>query len=75
MSTNKKGPGRVGLSGNVRHYTAPGVFYVAPNPPGSKVARKALKHSGRKWKGEVYHTGDLPTLYAARQQRHRKGRS
>ena len=42
----KRGPGRHSPSGT-------------RNPPGSKVARKALEHRGLTWGGEVFHSGEL----------------
>lgn len=65
----RSGPGRNPPNGEKLHRSPWGIDYYAHNPPGSKVARKIAKHTGRKWRGEIYHTGDLPTLYAAKHKR------
>lgn len=49
----KKGPGRNARSGK-------------RNAPGSKIARKAIEHAGREWKGEVFHGGELTKANKAR---------
>ena len=42
----RSGPGRPKRSGK-------------RNPPGSKIARRFIEHQGLKWKGEVFHGGEL----------------
>ena len=32
------------------------------NPPGSKVGRRAVEHTGGEWKGEIFHSGALTAV-------------
>jgi len=54
----RTGPGRNSRSGKQRiGPKGSGIF--RDNPPGSKVARKAIEHAGRDWDGEIFHGGEL----------------
>lgn len=60
----KSGPGRDSPSGKQRV----GKRVYEHNPPGSKVARKAIESRGLKWKGELFHTAELTAASEARKK-------
>ena len=44
------------------------------NPPGTKIAKRVMKARGQKWKGEVFHGGELNLAALERQFKRLKRR-
>ena len=66
----RSGPGRSNPSGK-KLVAGTGIRrkVFKHNPAGSKIARKAIEHRGLKWRGEVFHGGELTAENHARARR------